>query len=169
MLLMLPTAGLVRASEPGPGPSEDRVGFPVGYSTNYTVLRVVERDEGAKLVTVYGNAAAASVTNKTQLPYPMDAILVMETAGTVRGADGKPVREAQGRPKKDAVLGLHVMRRGPRFGEAYGANRSGEWEFAEYKADGAYLTPPQKSGACAECHVKAGKELDFVYKARLVP
>lgn len=160
---------LAVAAEPLPGPSEDRVGFPTGYATNYVVLRTVERDEGAKLVTVYGNAVAASVTNKAQLPYPNDSVLVMETAGTVRRADGKPDRAASGLPKKDAVLGLHVMRRGPSFGEAYGSNRSGDWEFAEYRADGSYITTPQKSGACAECHVKAGKELDFVYKARLVP
>jgi hypothetical protein len=96
---------LAVAAEPLPGPSEDRVGFPTGYATNYVVLRTVERDEGAKLVTVYGNAVAASVTNKAQLPYPNDSVLVMETAGTVRRADGKPDRAASGLPKKDAVLG----------------------------------------------------------------
>jgi hypothetical protein len=37
----------------------------------------------------------------------------------------------------------------------------------EYQADGSYITPPQKSATCAECHVKAGAKKDFVYQARL--
>jgi hypothetical protein len=90
----------------------------------------------------------------------------METASTVKGSDGKPVRNGTGALEKDKVLGLHVMRRGKDFGAAYASKRSGEWEFVEYHADGSYITPPQKSAACAECHIKAGAEKDFVYKAR---
>ena len=72
----------------------------------------------------------------------------------------------QGNFRKDQVLGLHVMRREKGFGEAYGKNRTGEWEYVEYRADGSYITPPQKSSSCAECHVKAGRERDFVYRGR---
>jgi hypothetical protein len=64
------------------------------------------------------------------------------------------------------VLGMHVMRREKDFGQAYGSKRSGEWEYVEYRADGSYITPPQKSASCAECHIKAGPEKDFVYNAR---
>src|SRR5262245_15909608 len=109
--------------------SKDRVGFPKDYTTRFTILRTVPRDEGAKLVTVYGNTEAASITNKTQLPYPNGSVLVMETASTRKDADGKPARDAQGTLQKDQVLGLHVMRRGKDFGQAYGNKRSGEWEF----------------------------------------
>ncbi len=150
-------------------PSVDRVGFPNGYLTHFTVLRTVERDDGTKLVTVYGNAEAASVTNKSQLPYPMGAVIVMETVGTRLGGDGKPLRDGGGKVQRDQVLGMHVMRRGPNFGEAYLDKRSGEWEFAEYRADGSYITPPEKSDTCAACHIKAGRELDYVFKARLTP
>ena len=52
------------------------------------------------------------------------------------------------------------------FGAAYATKRSGEWEFVEYRVDGSYITPPQKSATCAECHIKAGAEKDFVYKGR---
>ena len=67
------------------------------------------------------------------------------------------------------MLGLHVMRREQGFGEAYGKNRTGEWEYVEYRADETYITPPQKSFACAECHVKAGRERDFVYRGGFPP
>ena len=96
-------------------------------------------------------------------------MLVRETASTREGSDGKPERLPGGGLVKDQVLGLHVMRRGADFGIGYGPKRSGEWEFVEYRADGSHITPPAKSTACAECHIKAGKELDFVYKGRLTP
>jgi hypothetical protein len=149
-----------------PAPAEDHVGFPKDYAKTYEILRTVVRDEGAKIVTVFGNSPAASVTNRAQLPYPNGSVFVMETASTVKDTEGKPVKDASGGWQKDKVLGLHVMRRGKDFGAAYAAKRSGEWEFVEYRADGSYITPPQKSAACAECHIKAGAEKDFVYNGR---
>lgn len=152
---------------PAPALAVDRVGFPRGYSTNFALLRTVERDEGTKLISVYGNRAAASITQRSDLPYPPGSVLVMETATTRKGSDGKPARGPGAALEKAEVLGLHVMRREKNFGEAYGANRSGEWEFVEYRPDESYLTPPSRSAACAECHRKAGPELDFVYKGRV--
>lgn len=152
--------------EPAPAPKQDRVGFPKDYAATFQVLRTVERDQGAKVVTVYGNSAAASVTNKSQLPYPYGAVIVMETAATRRDDAGKPFKDASGKLEKDKVLGMHVMRKEKGFGEAYQGKRSGEWEYVEYRADGSYLTPPAKSASCSECHVKAGKDKDFVYRGR---
>lgn len=149
-----------------PAPAKDRVGFPKDYAKTYEVLRTVSREEGKKLVTVYGNPQAASVTNRMQLPYPNGSVLVMETAATIKDSEGKPAKDSSGVLQKDKILGLHVMRRGKDFGAAYASKRSGEWEFVEYRADGSYITPPQKSAACAECHIKAGAEKDFVYNGR---
>jgi len=90
----------------------------------------------------------------------------METAKILLDAQGQPVLDAKGAARKTEVLGLHVSRRGPGFGETYGKNRAGEWEFVEYNSDGTYKTAPQKSATCAECHVKAGVQRDFVYQGR---
>ena len=159
--------GAEPAAAPAPAPSVDRVGFPTHYRTKYKVLRVVDRSKEGKIVTVYGNETAASVVSTNQLPYPNDSVIVMETTALAKGADGKPVPDGNGGWKRDSVSGMHVMRRGKDFGEAYGKNRSGDWDYAEYKADGSYITPPAKSAACAQCHIKAGAEKDFVYQARL--
>lgn len=170
VLLLFSACALVLPAAAGetnrPAPAADRVGFPTNYAKAYEVLRTVSREEGKKVVTVYGNAQAASVTNISQLPYPYGSILVMETASTLKDSNGKPRAGSSGALQKDKVLGLHVMRRGKDFGAVYATNRSGEWEFVEYRPDGSYITPPQKSATCAECHIKAGAEKDFVYKAR---
>lgn len=157
------------AAEPAlqPAPAIDRVGFPKDYQTTFEVLRTVTRKKELKIVTVYGNKEAASITSAAQLPYPYGSILVMETALALKDAEGKPALDAAGELRRDKIAGLHVMRRERGFGEAYGRNRTAEWEYVEYHADGTTITPAPKSATCAECHVKAGAAKDFVYEARI--
>ncbi|MBI3715776.1 MAG: cytochrome P460 family protein [Betaproteobacteria bacterium] len=167
------TALLITAAFPAaeteipPAPTVDRVGFPKDYAEKFQVLRSVNRAEKQQVVTVYGNRPAASITRTNDLPYPYGSIIVMETADAAKDAQDKPLVDDQGRFRKEKVTGLHVMRREKGFGEAYRQNRTGEWEYVEYRPDGSYITPPQKSATCAECHVKAGAQKDFVYRARL--
>ncbi len=148
---------------PGPAPTTDRVGFPTEYQRQFHVLRTVDKPKEKKMVTVYGNEQAAGISNLTQLPYPYSAVLVMETAERTKPAGES---EAEKSSAKGKVLGLHVMRKGKSFGTAYLSNQAGDWEFAEYKPDGSYLTPPTRSSTCAECHQKAGGSKDFVYHGR---
>jgi chitinase len=153
-------------AENSPAPHEDRVGFPDDYAKKFDVLRTVERTEKQQVVTIFGNERAASVRDASALPYPYGSIIVMETTGALKDAQGKPRLDENGHLRKGEVVGLHVMRREKGFGEAYGKNRTGEWEYVEYRADRTYITPPQKSFACAACHVKAGSDRDFVYRGR---
>lgn len=148
-------------------PTEDRVGFPEGYAEKFQVLRSFNKAKDGQVVTVFGNERAATVTQSADLPYPYGSVLVMETAAALKGTDGKPLTNPDGSFRRGAVAGMHVMRREKGFGAAYGKNRTGEWEYVEYRADKSYLTTPQKSAVCAECHVKAGEKRDFVYRGRL--
>ncbi len=159
--------GLCPSSYDPPASEADRVGFPQNYSKTFEVLRTVEKPEKHQVVTVFGNEQAATVRRVDDLPYPYGSVIVMETAGTLKDEQGKPRLDDAGHLRKGDIAGLHVMRREKGFGEAYGKNRTGEWEYVEYRADGSHLTPPKKSFACAECHVKAGKERDFVYRGQL--
>jgi Cytochrome P460 len=155
------------SESPGPAPTTDRVGFPTDYEQRFTVLRTVNKPAEHKVVTVYGNTLAASITNRAQLPYPYGSVLAMETATVLLDPQGEPMLDAKGVVRKKEIVGLHVSRRESGFGEAYGKNRAGEWEFVEYKPDGTYITPPNRSASCAKCHVKAGVLRDFVYRGRL--
>ena len=149
-----------------PAPVADRVGFPTRYADTFQILRTVNKAKDLKVVTVYGNERAASVTNIAQLPYPFGSIIVMETASAITNAEGKPLLDERGNLRKSNVSGLHVMRREKNFGEAYAMNRTAEWEYVEYRPDGSHLTAPKASATCAACHVKAGAQRDFVYHGR---
>jgi hypothetical protein len=154
--LILAIVAQLGFSDGSPVPAKDRVGFPEGYQQSYSVLRSFVKEKQQQLVTVYGNQLAASVTETRQLPYPYGSILVMETASFLKSE----------KKSKGKIVGLHVMRREQGFGEGYDKNRTGEWEYVEYRADKSYITPPQSSSVCAECHVKAGSARDFVYRGR---
>ena len=121
----------------------DRVGFPEGYRDKLSLLRTVEK--AGEVKTIYGNDRAASAFAAPPRTFPYGSVLVMETR------------------KQGQVAGLHVMRKERGFGEAYGPNRTGEWEYVEYHPDRSYMTPPEKSSVCAACHLKAGAGKDFVY------
>jgi hypothetical protein len=107
-------------SADAPAPRTDRVGFPQDYVQIFEILRVVNKTNEQKVVTIYGNKQAASVTNSAQLPYPYGSVIVMETAIAGKDSEGKVALAANGNLHKDKVTGLHVMRREKGFGEAYG-------------------------------------------------
>jgi ketosteroid isomerase-like protein len=158
-------------SELAPAPKVDRVGFPKDYKAVFKVLGGPARTNTspALVLTAYGNDLAASVTNAAQLPYPNGSIVLMEFAQPLKDSEGKPLLDANGQPQKGKVEHVDVMRRGEGFGEAYGSNRSGQWEFAGYHLDGTYSTAPAKSASCAQCHQKAGVTKDFVFPLKARP
>ena len=150
-------------------PSIDRVGFPEDYRSRFKVLNVVVRDEAPEVLTAYGNEQAASVDSRARLPYPDGSIIVMEFSYALRDSNNQLKRDANGTVQIDRVEHLDVMRRGRGFGDAYGASRSGEWEYAGYRLDGGYTTPPERSAQCAACHRTAGPENDYVFLMRRRP
>lgn len=165
----LPAEKLDRGSSAAAAPSADRVGFPKDYRARFKVLGVIVNEQELRVSTVYGNELAAAVTSREQLPYPEGSIILMEFTDALRDANGRVARDAKGALLKGPVHHVDVMKRGKGFGEAYGVNRSGEWEYAGYRLDGSYTTPPEKSDKCAGCHRTAGAENDFVFRMKAAP
>jgi hypothetical protein len=153
----------VASSEP---PAADRVGFPKDYRTSFKVLGVTVREQAPEILTAYGNEQAASVSDRSKLPFPEGSIILMEFSYALRDANNQIQRDANGVAQIREIEHVDVMKRSKDFGEAYGANRSGEWEFAGYKLDGSYATTPEAAVKCAACHLTAGPENDFVFRMR---
>lgn len=153
----------VAASAP---PVTDRVGFPKDYRTEFKVLAVQVRDKAPEVLTTYGNAQAASVSSRDELPFPDGSIILMEFTYALRDSNNRIRRDATGAALKGEIEHVDVMKRGKDFGAAYGENRAGEWEYAGYKLDGSYTTTPEQGVKCAACHRRAGPENDFVFRMR---
>jgi len=149
----LSAQAMVEGGEPRIGPATDRVGLPADYRETFTQVRTAKLAKDQMLV-VYENEAAASVQSRDATPYPYGSVIVGEWRRIdADGGESTPFR-------------IDVMRRERGFGDAYGAARTGEWEYVRYRPDGSQLVPPHQSGWCSSCHQKAGKERDWVYRGR---
>jgi uncharacterized protein (TIGR02246 family) len=159
-----PAAAMTRAPMPAGG--ADRVGFPADYRQGFKLLAVAARDDGSEIMTTYANAAAALVTQASQLPYPDGAVIVMEFAAPFRDGEGQLLRDSSGQLLKGEVAHVDVMRRGSGLGAIYGEQRAGEWAFASYSREGRTLIAPENAGHCAACHARAGVAQDFVFRSK---
>ena len=148
MAAILGTAVVTGAAQP----AADPVTYPAGYQA-FEQIRTITVKRDPPVGVVFVNGPAASVAAAAQLPYPYGSVVVMEWRD---GKDGKG----------GGIVRLDVMRKERGFGSAYGADRTGEWEFASYSPEGKLLTGPAEAAACAKCHLKAGASKDFVYAGR---
>jgi uncharacterized protein (TIGR02246 family) len=146
-------------------PMADRVGFPRDYRTQLKMLSAPTFNPKLGVVqTAFGNDEAAAALASAKLPYPFGSVMVMEFAQPVKAESGVSAIESDGGVQPGQIQRIDVMRKAPGFGEAYGANRAGEWEFVSYRVDGSHFIPPAGSASCAECHLnKAGSANDFVF------
>ena len=151
LLAVFSAQSMMEGGEPRIGPTKDRVGLPRDYGSTFTHLRTAPVGKGQTLI-VYGNDPAASVLKLGDLPYPYGSVIVAEWR-RAESEGGEPFQ-------------IDVMRREKGFGKAYGDVRTGEWEYVRYRPDGSHLVPPGRTGWCASCHLKAGKERDWVYHGR---
>ena len=150
----------------GQSPQTDRVGYPENYRETFVRVRVSDRADSKTTAVIYANLAGAAVHPGEPGPYPYGSVLIDENWTTVKDASGNVVLDANGRYKLDQPTKVHVMRKERGFGEGYGENRSGEWEFVSYEPGGkGYATPPEKAGIdCARCHrLFATSKRDWVF------
>jgi plastocyanin len=148
---------------PRPAPQTDRVGFPEGFEDNYKLMFVYDRHNNRQVRVVCGNDVAASV--QPGQPFPHGSVLVMTTWRAKVDADGKLVTDENGHFIRESLAGIFVMRKEPGFGTDYEGLRTGEWEYVAYRPDGSHLTPPEQTANCAACHVGAGEDRDWVFRA----
>jgi plastocyanin len=151
---------------PRPAPQEDRVGFPAGYGETFRLLVVFDRPDNKQVRALCANELAAGIAPGETFPY--GSVLVMETWHAKQDSNGNPVLDANGRFIRQTLSGIFVMRKGQGFGQAYGPDRSGEWEYVAYRPDGSTSIPPRNTNNCANCHLnQAGPSTDFVFRMQM--
>jgi len=163
--LLLATSAPVSAQQPAPGPSQDRVGFPTNYRTDFVPFYVFDHDRVRQVRVVYANSIAATV--QPGEPFPYGSMLVQEIYRAVVDEQGNPILDDNGRFQRGELTVIEPMRKEPGFGVDYGPNRTGEWEYARYRPDGSPVLRPEETSQCAECHAGAGSSRDWVFRANL--
>lgn len=155
---------------PRPAPTEDRVGFPENYATDFKLLFVFDRPDRKLARAICGNEVAAQHVAQYQdgEPFPYGSVLLMISYSAKLDANGQPVLDENGHFIRQKLVALHVMRKEEGFGEAYGEDRTGEWEYIAYNGDGSYQNTSETTNFCAACHGKEGGEsIDYVFRMNL--
>jgi hypothetical protein len=147
------------------GQDASRIDFPAGYAQRLHQQGSALHSERSGVTTVYSNEIAAQAAKDGLASFPDGALVVMEFAQSVKDAEGKPLRDREGRLLKGDIEHVDVMQRGPAPG-AVAASRAGQWSFASFGPDGKILVAPRDAAACAECHRQGAAERDFVFRKR---
>ena len=150
----------------GAAPNAGDSDFPADYRSSMRMMGGTVFNEKFGLTTVYVNELAASLVPFSQARYPDGSVILMEFAQPQRDGEGELLRDAKGAPMRGEIMHVDVMRRVAGFGNVYGENRAGEWQFASYKADGTILIATANGAHCAGCHRNAGVDKDFVFRDR---
>jgi hypothetical protein len=168
-LQVIPTPGPAPTAQAltAPGAAQDRVGLPEDYVHRLTPFYVFDRSDNRQVRAVYANAPAARV--RSGQPFPYGSVLVMETWRAATTPDNQLALDAAGRYQREELTGIFVMRKEQGFGERYGPDRTGEWEYVAFRPDGSgFATPPERSQACAQCHLAVSDaQKDWVVRADL--
>jgi len=144
----------------------ERIAYPAGYQTTFVNYNQIERPDRkpAQVRFMYATRAAAAAAKASE-PVPYGAILIMEDREAKLDADGKPLRDAEGRfIASDKVLNVFVQQKGQCWGEAYPPEkRNGDWEYAWFNADGTRRENAKFDG-CFSCHTaRAGRDFTFTF------
>jgi plastocyanin len=163
---LAPSAEGERIRTPGEIAPDDRVGFPEDYRDSFRQFYVFDRFDAGLISYVCANEVATTVEEGA--PFPYSSILLSETWRPLRDEDGDLVADDAGRLIRSELVFALLMRKEPGFGEMYGSDRSGEWEYNGFLPDGSYQARPEQTASCAACHaVAAGEHRDWVFRPEL--
>jgi len=140
--------------------ANDKFTFPDGFDKGVEYLTV---DKPNKQVHVFYAAKEAIAAAKAGKPMPDGTVFVGVHYNAKLGADGNPVKDANGRFIKDTLRQYAVMRKEKGWGTEYPENiRNGEWEYQAFTA-AKQANPNAKLTACFECHKPLPSAKDFLF------
>jgi plastocyanin len=154
--------GCLLVGQAPPAPMVDRVGFPSGYQSTFKKMLTFDRPDNRQIRVVWTNDIATGTPFWERYPY--GSVLLFEAWNPTRDAAGALIYDENGRLIPDTLATVFVKRKGVGFGEAYGQNRNGEWEYVSYRPDGTVVTAPSASASCAICHLQAGPQNDWTFR-----
>lgn len=154
------------AQTPPPAPvaklKDGEMAVPANYKSWPSTLLAVQRPDLKQIRDIYINSVGAST--KVGEKFANGTVAVMEVYGAQVGADGNPVKGADGNMTKEKLLKVFVMGKGDGWGESAPAQlRNGDWIYAGYLADGK-TAAPDPVATCRGCHLPLGEAKDFFHR-----
>lgn len=138
----------------------DKVAFPANYASG-VLYWTQDRPQGNQVRDYYTSREAVEAAKKGA-PLPSGTVITVVQYGAKFDAEGKPVKDSNGRFIKDALRGYTAMEKRTGWGSEYPENiRNGEWEYQTFTANKTPNTNANLTN-CFTCH-KMVEKADFVY------
>jgi Cytochrome P460 len=138
----------------------EKVAFPANFDAG-VLYATIDRADIKQYRDLYAPAAAVEAAAKGA-PLPDGTVLTLVQFKAVLGADGNPVKDANGRFRKGDLVGYTTMEKRAGWGTEYPDTlRNGEWEYQAFKSDKSVNDKANLKG-CFECHKPLDKQ-DFVF------
>ncbi len=137
-----------------PGPN--RLKFPEGWDKG-VMYATVDRPDTKQYREFYTSADAVKAAREGQ-PIPDGTVITLAAYAAKLDADGKPVKDANGRFVKDKLVAVNSMQKKQGWGEDIPASiRNGDWIYQSFTPDGQ---PNEKAnlGACYQCHLPFARD-----------
>jgi cytochrome c553 len=158
----LPGAAPGGASKARPEVNATRVPFPNDYKASYTRYMSKNFPKRGQLRHYYANKPAVAAA-KAGAPMPNGAVFFTEVFKIKKGADGKPLKGADGLFVADKLILHTAMAKGDGWGKAIPALfRNGGWNYALFMPNGKQRTKGFNHAACLGCHLPL-KAKDYVF------
>ena len=154
------------AQTPPPAPvaklKDGELAIPANYRSWPSTLLGVQRPEVKQIRDIYVNNIGAATKAGGQ--FANGTISVMEIYAAEVGADGNPVKGADGGLVKGKLLKVFAMGKGDGWGDSAPTGlKNGDWVYAGYLADGKTVAPDPVV-ACRGCHLPLGETKDFFHR-----
>jgi plastocyanin len=137
-----------------PGPN--KLKFPESWDKG-VMYATVDRPDTKQYREFYTSADAVKAAREGQ-PIPDGTLITLAAYAAKLDADGKPLKDANGRFVKDKLLAVNSMQKKKGWGEDIpAAIRNGDWIYQSFTPDGQ---PNEKANlaACYQCHLPFAKD-----------
>jgi len=134
----------------------NKLQFPEGYDKG-VLYATVDRHDTKQYREFYTTAAAVQAAKAGQ-PIPDGTVITLAAYAAKTDADGKPVRDADGRFVKDKLVAVNSMQKKKGWGDDIpAAVRNGDWIYQSFTPDGK-VNEKANLTACYQCHLPFAQE-----------
>ena len=158
-------AVLAQGAAPLVPPGPNKLVFPEGYDKG-VLYATVDRPDNKQYREFYGPESAVKAA-RAGLPIPDGTVLTLAAYAAKLDAEGKPLKDANGRFTKDKLVAVNVMQKKAAWGaEIPEAVRNGDWIYQSFTPDGK-VNDKANLTACYQCHLPYSKDDYLTNMAKL--
>ena len=163
---VLAAAGvLAQQAAPLVAPGPNKLAFPEGYDKGVMYATVDRHD--IKQFREFWTSAEAVKAAREGKPIPDGTIITVAAYAAKVDADGKPVKDANGRFIKDKLVAVNPMMKKKGTADDIPAEiRNGDWIYQSFTADGK-VNEKANLTACYQCHLPFAKDDYLTNMAKL--